>query len=68
MKVSDGGKPWELETVWYFRTYGPIQAARALNSVDGLSVVATYNYDYDIGSTSRPYDARLDRVYVLKKM
>ncbi|UCF06234.1 MAG: class I SAM-dependent methyltransferase [bacterium] len=68
MNVIQDKDIWQHETTWHFRTYGPIQAKRALSAVDGLKIVEMYNYDFDIDRTCKLYDAGLDRIFVLKKI
>ncbi|WP_373564327.1 methyltransferase domain-containing protein [Myxococcus sp. CA039A] len=65
LRITGPGKDWLIETTWFFRTYDAAQAGKLFRDA-GLSVVAAYDFDYDVSSPVARGSRRLDRVFVLR--
>ncbi len=67
MRMTDGGKRWEEETLWDFRTYSPSEMRRLLRSVPELELVACHDFHYEMRRKRRIEDGAGDIVLVLRR-
>ena len=67
MRMTDGGRRWEEETLWDFRTYSPAEMRRLLRSVPELELVACHDFHYEMRRRRRIEDGAGDIVLVLRR-
>ena len=68
MRMTDGGKRWEEETLWDFRTYSPAEMRRLLRSVPELELVACHDFHYEMRRRREIEDGPGDIVLVLRRV
>lgn len=67
MRINHGGRRWEEETRWNFRTYSPPELRRLLRAVPRLELVACHDFHYDPRRKRRVEDGAGDIVLVLRR-
>lgn len=70
LTVDDGGEdaaPRRHESEWEFRTYNAAQLRRTLSRIDGLEIVAAYDFGYDLRAPRALDDSQEDIVLVLRQ-
>jgi SAM-dependent methyltransferase len=68
MRIREGGRSWETETTWDFRTYGPRQLRALLAKVPRLALVACHDFNYDASETRSLDLTSTDVVLVLRRV
>lgn len=67
LRVERDGGIWEQESEWWCRTYDAGELASMLERIDGLDVVACYDFNHEIDREAEFGDDAGDVVLVLKK-
>lgn len=67
MRINHGGRRWEEETRWDFRTYSPRELRRLLREAPELELVACHDFHYSPRRKRRVEDGAGDIVLVLRR-
>jgi len=67
MRMTHGGKRWEEETLWDFRTYSPRELQSLLRSVPEFELVACHDFHYELRRQRKIEDGAGDIVLILRR-